>query len=91
MHQMLIVIDFVEVNQVVHTILDQQQAIVYPIQHRVLEAVDKYLSWLDLQDNGRPWEVVEEQVDYWNYVRSMHPRLVSWESVRVRPLKKVKE
>jgi len=50
--------------------------IVYPTQPYVLDAVDKYLNWLDLQDQGEPWVNLGEPVDYFNYLRVSHPLLV---------------
>ena len=63
-------------HQPIHTSFDNQGAIVYPIQPYVLDAVEAYLNWLDLQDGGKPWVNQQVPVDYLKCLRSEHPLLV---------------
>ncbi len=66
------------VYQSIHTAFDAQGVIVYPIQSYVLDAVDKYLDWLDRLDEGKAWDNQQGPVEYFKILRSTHPFLVCY-------------
>ena len=65
-----------QVYQSIHTSFDKQGVVVYPTQSYVLDAVEGYLTWLDLQDGGKPWENQQGLAEYFKFLRSDHPLLV---------------